>query len=119
MGTRCARRAYAQVMGLRRRLRSLDDAYLSAVERKKDESPGFREVSESVDTLFTPSFQVRYAIPVLLGTALLLLVLGAFYIREGASGFGWTVVVGSLLFAALALAMRRVFLRRLRDSIGK
>lgn len=100
-------------MGLRQRLQWLDDAYLSAFERRKDKSPSFREASDSLDTLFTPGFQVRYATPFILGCALLILVLGAFYVQEGAYSFGWALIIGSLLFAALAVFLRRIFQRRL------
>ena len=104
-------------MGLRRRLRSLDDSYMDAVERHKEASPGFRQVSEAADALFTPSSQVRLVIPVMLASALLAVLMGAFYVQQGATGFGWSVIIFGLLAAALALYLRRVFQRRLQDDL--
>jgi hypothetical protein len=92
---------------------------MDAVQRRKEASPGFRQVSESADALFTPSTQMRLVVPVMSAASLLTLVMGAFYVQQGATGFGWSVIVIGLLGAALAVFARRVFQRRLQNRLDE
>jgi hypothetical protein len=89
---------------------------MDAVERRKEASPGFRRTSETADALFTPSTQTRLVLPVLFGASLLALVMGAFYINEGASGFGWSVIGIGVLGVTFAVFARRLFQRRLQNG---
>ena len=101
-------------MGLRRRLDSVDDWYLTAFERKKASSPRFRQASESLDASFTPSFQLRYGIPVMSVSALLLALAGAALVPRDA-GLGWSLIGVGLSGVAAALLFRTLFKRRLQS----